>query len=194
MTAQYSECVPSLAGRFPATTTDPDTGVRYLEPIRLGDDVWCQLFSEPGAGSDLASVRTRAHRTTTGWRIDGQKVWSSAAASAAYGLLLARTGDEKHRGLSMFVVPMSTPGICVRPLRQIDGESKFNEVFFDGVELADDDLVGEPGQGWPIAMVTLGRERLTLGSLAVSMFRRHERMVEEARARNLLRSRTAAQR
>ena len=108
---------------------------RFLEPIRLGDDIWCQLFSEPGAGSDLAGVRTRAERTATGWRVDGQKVWSSAAASADYGLLLARTGPDKHGGLSMFVVPMDTPGVTVRPLIQMDGESKFNEVFFDGAEL-----------------------------------------------------------
>jgi alkylation response protein AidB-like acyl-CoA dehydrogenase len=159
---------------------------RYLERIRLGDDVWTQLFSEPGAGSDLASVRTRAERTPTGWRIDGQKVWSSAAASADYGLLLARTGPDKHRDLSMFIVPMASPGVTVRPLTQMDGESKFNEVFFDGAELSDDALVGEVGQGWTVAIVTLGRERLTLGSQAVSMFRLHERMVEAARDHDLL--------
>ncbi|MBB5160655.1 acyl-CoA dehydrogenase family protein [Mycobacterium sp. AZCC_0083] len=159
---------------------------RFLDPIRLGDDVWTQLFSEPGAGSDLASVRTRAARTDTGWRIEGQKVWSSAAASADYGLLLARTGPDKHRDLSMFVVPMATPGVTVRPLVQMDGESKFNEVFFDGAELGDDALVGEAGQGWAVAMVTLGRERLTLGTQAVAMFRLHERMVEAARGHDLL--------
>jgi len=159
---------------------------RFLEPIRVGDDVWCQLFSEPGAGSDLAAVRTRAERTANGWRIDGQKVWSSAAASADYGLLLARTGPDKHRGLSMFVVPMDTPGVTVRPLVQLDAESKFNEVFFDGAELPDDALIGQAGQGWTIALVTLGRERLTLGSQAVSMFRLHERMVAAAHDHNLL--------
>jgi 3-oxochol-4-en-24-oyl-CoA dehydrogenase len=159
---------------------------RYLEPIRLGDDVWCQLFSEPGAGSDLAGVRTRAERTVTGWRIDGQKVWSSAAASARFGLLLARTGPDKHRDLSMFVVPMDIPGVTVRPLTQMDGESKFNEVFFDGAELDEAALIGEVGQGWTVAMVTLGRERLTLGSQAVAMFRLHERMVDAARDRDLL--------
>ncbi|MDT5090817.1 MAG: hypothetical protein QOH60_180 [Mycobacterium sp.] len=164
----------------------PEQQQRYLEPIRTGDDVWCQLFSEPGAGSDLASVRTRAERTPTGWRIDGQKVWSSAAASADYGLLLARTGPDKHCDLSMFVVPMGIPGVTVRPLTQMDGESKFNEVFFDGAELDDDHLIGEVGQGWSVAIVTLGRERLTLGSQAVSMFRIHERMVEAARDRDLL--------
>ncbi|WP_409371372.1 acyl-CoA dehydrogenase family protein [Mycolicibacter algericus] len=160
--------------------------MRFLKPIRVGDEIWCQLFSEPGAGSDLAAVRTRAERTANGWRIDGQKVWSSAAASADYGLLLARTGPDKHRGLSMFVVPMDTPGVSVRPLVQMDSESKFNEVFFDGAELADDALIGEVGQGWTIALVTLGRERLTLGSQAVSMFRLRERMLAAARDHDLL--------
>ena len=164
----------------------PEQQKRYLEPIRTGGDVWCQLFSEPGAGSDLASVRTRAERTPTGWRIDGQKVWSSAAASARYGLLLARTGPDKHRDLSMFVVPMDADGVTVRPLTQMDGESKFNEVFFDGAELSDEALVGEVGQGWTLAIVTLGRERLTLGSQAVGMFRLHERMVQAARDHDLL--------
>jgi alkylation response protein AidB-like acyl-CoA dehydrogenase len=159
---------------------------RYLEAIRVGDDVWTQLFSEPGAGSDLAGVRTKAQRCETGWRIDGQKVWSSAANSAKYGILLARTGPDAHRGLSMFIVPMDAPGVTVRPLKQIDGESKFNEVFFDDAELSADALIGEVGQGWAIAMVTLGRERLTLGSQAVSMFNLHERMVQAARDRDLL--------
>ena len=159
---------------------------RYLEPIRVGDHIWTQLFSEPGAGSDLAGVRTKAERTDNGWRVTGQKVWSSAANSAQYGVLLARTGPDHHRGLSMFVVPMDVPGVTVRPLVQIDGESKFNEVFLDGVELDDDALIGEVGQGWPIAMFTLGRERLTLGTQAVSMFKLHEQMTAAARDRGLL--------
>jgi alkylation response protein AidB-like acyl-CoA dehydrogenase len=175
-----------LVGPVLITFGSPDQKERYLDGIRLGDAVWTQLFSEPGAGSDLAGIRTRAERTENGWRIEGQKVWSSAAASADYGLLLARTGPDKHRGLSMFVLPMDTPGVTVRPLIQMDGESKFNEVFFDGAEVSDDALIGEEGQGWAVAMVTLGRERLTLGTQAVSMFRLHERMVEAAREHDLL--------
>jgi alkylation response protein AidB-like acyl-CoA dehydrogenase len=165
---------------------NPVQKARHLEPIRLGDHLWTQLFSEPGAGSDLAGVRTRAERTATGWRVNGQKVWSSGANSARYGILLARTGAEDHRGLSMFIVPMDAAGVTVRPLVQIDGESKFNEVFLDGVELDEGALVGEVGQGWPIAMFTLGRERLTLGSQAVSMFKLHERMALAAREHGLL--------
>jgi alkylation response protein AidB-like acyl-CoA dehydrogenase len=175
-----------LAGPVLITFGTEEQRSRYLEPIRLGDDIWTQLFSEPGAGSDLAGVRTKAEKTPTGWRINGQKVWSSAANSADYGLLLARTDPGKHRGLSMFVLPMDTPGVSVRPLTQMDGESKFNEVFFDDVEVGEDALIGEAGQGWTIAIMTLGRERLTLGSQAVGMFRLHERMVDAARDHDLL--------
>ncbi|WP_328354972.1 acyl-CoA dehydrogenase family protein [Mycobacterium sp. NBC_00419] len=158
----------------------------YLEPIRLGDHVWTQLFSEPGAGSDLAGVRTKAEPVDGGWKINGQKVWSSAANSAQYGLLLARTEADSHRGLSMFVVPMDAPGVTVRPLRQIDGECKFNEVFLDDVLLGPEAIVGEPGQGWAIALLTLGRERLTLGSQAVSMFKLLELMSAAATERHRL--------
>lgn len=183
---QVSIAGPDLVGPVLIKFGTDKQKASYLESIRTGDHVWCQLFSEPGAGSDLAAVRTRAEKTSTGWRIDGQKVWSSAAVSADYGILLARSGSDKHRGLSMFVMPMNSPGVTVRPLRQIDGESKFNEVFFDGVDLDDDALIGEAGQGWTIALVTLGRERLALGSQAVAMFERHEQLIEAARAHNLL--------
>ena len=162
-----------------------DQKTAHLEPIRLGEHIWTQLFSETEAGSDLAGIRTRAQRTESGWRVDGQKIWSSAANSAVFGLLLARTGPEAHRGLSMFIVPMDAAGVTVRPLRQIDGESKFNEVFLDGVELDESALIGEIGEGWKIAMLTLGRERLTLGSQAVGMFQRHNHMSAVARDRGL---------
>jgi alkylation response protein AidB-like acyl-CoA dehydrogenase len=160
---------------------------RFLPRILTGDDMWCQLFSEPDAGSDLAAVRTRAVRGDDGrWRVDGQKVWTSGGDGAEFGLLLARTGGPGHGGLSVFVVPMDAPGVLVRPLRQMDGESKFNEVFLSGVELAPDALVGEEGQGWRVATATLGRERLSLGANAVGMFRALDDLVAASRERNRL--------
>jgi len=183
---QVSIAGPDLVGPVLIKFGTAAQKASHLAPIRTGDHVWCQLFSEPGAGSDLAAVRTRAQKTRAGWRIDGQKVWSSGAASSEYGILLARTDSDKYRGLSMFIVPMDRAGITLRPLRQIDGESKFNEVFFDGVDLDDGALIGEAGQGWTIALVTLGRERLSLGSQAVAMFERHQQLVDAARSRGLL--------
>lgn len=183
---QFSLFGPDLVGPVLIRYGTDAQKVRHLEPIRTGEHIWCQLFSEPEAGSDLASLRTRAQPTETGWRVDGQKVWSSGAADADFGILLARTGSDKHGGLSMFIVDMRTPGVTVRPLRQIDGESKFNEVFLDGVEISGHALVGRVGQGWELALAMLGRERLTLGTHAVAMFRRHEALVAAARSRGAL--------
>jgi alkylation response protein AidB-like acyl-CoA dehydrogenase len=139
---------------------------RYLGPMLHGDEVWCQLFSEPAAGSDLAAVQTRALRGEDGsWRLSGQKVWTTNAQFASYGLLLARTDPDvpKHNGLTMFIVPMEAPGVTVRGLRQISGEAEFNEVFFDEVELAPDAHVGAVGAGWATALTTLMFERVTIG-------------------------------
>ncbi|MFE9644205.1 acyl-CoA dehydrogenase [Streptomyces sp. NPDC006365] len=137
---------------------------RYLLPTLSGDVLWCQLFSEPGAGSDLASLRTRAERTADGsWRVNGQKVWTSSARWADYGILLARTNPEapKHKGLTYFVVDMkNTEGIDVRPLKEITGESLFNEVYFDDVVLPADAVVGSVDDGWKVARNTLGNERV----------------------------------
>ncbi|MER7955297.1 acyl-CoA dehydrogenase [Streptomyces sp. NPDC096030] len=137
---------------------------RHLAPTLRGELLWCQLFSEPGAGSDLASLRTRAERTEDGrWRINGQKVWTSAAQWADHGILLARTDPDapKHQGLTYFLVDMkNTPGIDVRPLKEITGESLFNEVFFDDVVLPADSVVGEVNDGWRVARNTLGNERV----------------------------------
>ncbi|MEE6140142.1 acyl-CoA dehydrogenase family protein [Mycobacterium sp. 050128] len=183
---QFSIFGPDLVGPVLIKSGSDEQKATYLEPIRTGAHIWCQLFSEPEAGSDLASLRTRAVPTGTGWRIDGQKVWSSGAAAADFGILLARTDNDKHGGLSMFIAPMNTLGITVRPLRQIDGESKFNEVFFDAVELPGESLVGRRGQGWALALAMLGRERLTLGTHAVAMFRRHSALLIAARERGVL--------
>ncbi|MFD7627669.1 acyl-CoA dehydrogenase family protein [Streptomyces sp. NPDC059851] len=143
----------------------PEQQERYLLPALRGDTAWCQLFSEPGAGSDLAGLRTRAERSEEdgSWRINGQKVWTSSAHSADFGILLARTDPDapKHRGLGYFVVDMRrTPGIDVRPLREITGEALFNEVWFDDAVLPPDALVGAPGDGWKVARNTLGNERV----------------------------------
>ncbi|MET9607104.1 acyl-CoA dehydrogenase family protein [Streptomyces sp. NPDC006512] len=136
----------------------------YVLPTLRGDATWCQLFSEPEAGSDLASLRTRAERTGSGtWRINGQKVWTSSAHTADYGILLARTDPDapKHKGLGYFVVDMrNTPGIDVRPLKEITGEALFNEVWFDDAELPADALVGAADGGWKVARNTLGNERV----------------------------------
>jgi alkylation response protein AidB-like acyl-CoA dehydrogenase len=139
---------------------------RYLGPMLHGDEVWCQLFSEPAAGSDLAAVQTRATRQDDGsWRLTGQKVWTTNAQFAAYGLLLARTNPDvpKHKGLTMFVVPMDAEGVTVRGLRQISGEAEFNEVFLDDVHLSADSVCGQVDGGWMTALTTLMFERVTIG-------------------------------
>jgi alkylation response protein AidB-like acyl-CoA dehydrogenase len=139
---------------------------RYLGPMLHGDEVWCQLFSEPAAGSDLAAVQTRARLQDDGsWKLTGQKVWTTNAQFASYGLLLARTDADvpKHKGLTMFIVPIEAPGVTVRGLRQISGEAEFNEVFFDDVALDADAVVGGVGNGWGTALTTLMFERVTIG-------------------------------
>jgi alkylation response protein AidB-like acyl-CoA dehydrogenase len=139
---------------------------RYLGPMLHGDEVWCQLFSEPAAGSDLAAVQARARQQEDGsWRLSGQKVWTTNAQFASYGLLLARTDSDvpKHKGLTMFIVPIDAQGVTVRGLRQISGEAEFNEVFFDDVALGADAVVGGVGNGWGTAMTTLMFERVTIG-------------------------------
>ncbi|MFJ6569344.1 acyl-CoA dehydrogenase family protein [Streptomyces sp. NPDC091292] len=139
----------------------PEQQGHYLPRIRAFEDLWCQLFSEPDAGSDLASLRTSAVRDGDEWVVNGQKVWTTHAHIADLGFLLARTdpGVPKHQGVSAFVVDMRAPGITVRPLREMTGSSDFNEVFFDEVRLPAGSLIGEPGQGWAIARTALAHER-----------------------------------
>ena len=143
---------------------------RFAGPTLRGELRWCQLFSEPGAGSDLAALRTKATRADGGWVLNGQKVWTSEAMRADWGICLARTGPDapkqgrKHDGITYFLVDMRTTGITLRPLREITGEARFNEVFLDDVFVPDDCVVGEVGGGWPLARTTLANERVALGS------------------------------
>ena len=138
----------------------------FVRPTLRGDITWCQLFSEPGAGSDLASLSTRAEKVEGGWRINGQKVWNSMAQHADWGILLARTNPDvpKHKGISYFLVDMKSEGLDVRPLREANGNYMFNEVFFNDVFIPDDRLVGEADDGWRLARTTLGNERVSIGS------------------------------
>ncbi len=139
---------------------------RYLLPLLAGDEIWCQLFSEPGAGSDLANLSTRAVRDGDEWVVNGQKVWTSGARESQMGILIARTDPDttKHAGLTYFLCPMDTPGITIRPLREMTGVAIFNEVFLDDVRIPDTLRVGEVGKGWGLAKVTLGNERVSLST------------------------------
>ncbi len=142
---------------------------KLLPPLAAGEEIWCQLFSEPAGGSDLAGLRTRAERATDGsgdWIINGQKIWTSGAHYSDYGILITRTDPTvaKHKGLTMFWLSMKTPGIEIRPIKQANGQSGFNEVYFTDVRIPDDQRLGEVGQGWTVSLTTLMNERLSIGS------------------------------
>jgi len=158
---------------------------RYLGPMLTGDEVWCQMFSEPAAGSDLAAVQTRAVQQDDGsWKINGQKVWTTNAQYASYGLMLARTNPDvpKHKGMTMFILPMDAEGVTIRGLRQISGEAEFNEVFMDDVVLPADSVVGGVDNGWGTGLTTLMFERLTIGVGSSSFGYRGVRFGEALRA------------
>jgi alkylation response protein AidB-like acyl-CoA dehydrogenase len=157
---------------------------RFLRPILTGDELWCQLFSEPESGSDLASLRTRATRTDGGWRITGQKIWTSRAHLSTNAILLARTGGAdlpRHKGLSYFLLPLDSEGVTVRPLVHMLGEAEFNEVFLDDVFVPDELVLGEVHGGWRVAMATLGFERVGIATGRVNTTRAVADIVAEIR-------------
>jgi acyl-CoA dehydrogenase len=139
---------------------------RYLTKLLRGEEIWCQLFSEPGAGSDVASLSTSATRDGDEWVITGQKVWTSGAQYSDYGEIICRTDPdaEKHRGITAFIVDMRAPGVAIKPLKQMNGGASFNEVFFDNVRVAHDHVIGDVNQGWTVAITTLMNERVAIGS------------------------------
>ena len=153
-------CAPTIV-----THGSDDQKQRYLRPLFSGEDVWCQLFSEPGAGSDVASLSMRAVRDGDEWVVNGQKVWTTLAHVARYGIILARTDPEqvKHKGLTMFVIDMHAPGLEVRPLVQATGEAEFNEVYATDVRIPDAERLGETGEGWRVSLTTLMNERVSIG-------------------------------
>jgi alkylation response protein AidB-like acyl-CoA dehydrogenase len=187
----FGMCMPTLL----ACGTE-EQKARFVPPAVRADELWCLFLSEPGAGSDLAGLQTRAVKDGDIWRVNGQKVWTTGAQHCDFGLLLARTDPDmpKHRGLTMFILDLHTPGVTVRPLHQMNDDSEFNEVFFDDVEIPVDRVVGEVGQGWRTAITTLMHERMfvaTNGTLPgrttakESLFEPIMTHVAQARARGL---------
>jgi alkylation response protein AidB-like acyl-CoA dehydrogenase len=160
-----------LAGPTLLSLGSEEQRERFLLPLVRNDEIWCQLFSEPGAGSDLASLATRASREGDCWVLNGQKVWSSFAHEARFGLTLARTNPRlpKHKGITFFITDLNAPGVTVRPLRKMSGDSEFNEVFLDDVQVPDSNRVGDVGDGWRVALQTLSHERTMLSGAGSGM-------------------------
>ena len=153
-------CIPTMMA-----WATKEQNERFVKPALYGEEIWCQLFSEPSAGSDVAGLRTKAERDGDDWVINGQKVWTSGAHYCDYGIIVTRSDPNapKHKGLTFFFLDMKSPGIEVRPIKQISGESNFNEVFFTDVRVPDSQRLGDVGEGWKVALTTLMNERLAIG-------------------------------
>jgi alkylation response protein AidB-like acyl-CoA dehydrogenase len=178
-----------LAGPTIMTWGTDEQKQRHLEPILTADEIWCQGFSEPDAGSDLAALKTRAVKEGDEWVVTGQKVWTSGAQYSKWCMLVARTDADvpKHKGLTYFLLDMDQPGVEVLPLRQITGEPEFNELFLDGARVPDANVLGGVGNGWKVALTTLMNERAGLGFLLQVRLRRLlDELIEEAASRGLL--------
>jgi alkylation response protein AidB-like acyl-CoA dehydrogenase len=178
-----------LAGPTIMTWGTEQQKERYLSPILTADEIWCQGFSEPDAGSDLASLKTRAVRDGDEWVLTGQKVWTSAAQYSKWCMLVARSDPEapKHKGLTYFLMDMEQEGVQIRPLRQITGEPEFNELFLDGARVPHENVLGGEGNGWKVALTTLMNERAGLGFfLQVRLRQLLDRLIEEAAREGLL--------
>ena len=171
-------CVPTVM-----TVGNEADKQRFVRPAVYGEEIWCQLFSEPASGSDVAASRTRAVREGDEWLINGQKVWTSGAHYSDFGLLLARTDPDvpKHKGLTMFWIDMKAPGVDVRPIHQMSGASNFNEVYFNDLRIKDAQRVGEVGAGWRTALVTLMNERLAIGGGGGASHRQVLKLASEIR-------------
>jgi alkylation response protein AidB-like acyl-CoA dehydrogenase len=191
----HGMCAPTLV----AHGSDEQTR-RYLRPLFSGEEIWCQMFSEPGAGSDVAGLSTRAVLDGEEWIVSGQKVWTTLAHVARYGIVLVRTDPEqvKHKGMTMFVVDMHSPGVEVRPLVQATGEAEFNEVYMTDVRIPDRERLGDVGEGWGVSLTTLMNERVSIGgqvnprgsgviAVAVREWKRNKQRHDAVARDNLLR-------
>jgi alkylation response protein AidB-like acyl-CoA dehydrogenase len=186
-----------LAGPTIMTWGTPEQKERHLTPILTAEEIWCQGFSEPDAGSDLASLKTRAVKENGDWIVSGQKVWTSGAQYSKWCMLVARTDPDapKHKGLTYFLMDMEQEGVQVVPLRQITGEPEFNELFIDGARIPDENVLGGVGNGWKVALTTLMNERAGLGFfLQVRLRQLLDRLIEEAAGRGLLEDPVIAER
>ena len=169
-------CAPTMMAY-----ASPEQNQRYIPKIASGEEVWCQLFSEPASGSDLAGLKTRAEKDGDEWVINGQKIWTSGAHISDYGILITRTDSEvpKHRGLTMFFLDMKSAGVDIRPIKQANGDSGFNEVYFDNVRIPDAQRLGEVGGGWQVSLTTLMNERLAIGGSIATGFPEIRALVDE---------------